>query len=182
MKESRFTNPEKWILYGIPFIFLAGSALHFAYDLFWNSPAVGMFSAVNESTWEHMKLALFPNVLWWWLYYPVSRSNYGIQGDRWFRGALCSLCCSLLLIPVLFYGYTGAFGGGNVVCDILIFLVAVSAGQVLGLHVYKFSAGGSLVMPILCTVFFIALFLVFTFSTPKFPLFMDPVNGVYGIG
>ena len=34
---------------------LAGSALHFLYDL-WPNPLTAVFAPVNESVWEHLKL------------------------------------------------------------------------------------------------------------------------------
>ena len=47
---------------GIAFIILLGSALHFTYELSGESPIVGVFSAVNESVWEHMKIAFSPQI------------------------------------------------------------------------------------------------------------------------
>ena len=48
-----------WQIGGLVFTLLVGSLLHFLYD--WtNSPVVAVFSAVNESTWEHLKLLFFP--------------------------------------------------------------------------------------------------------------------------
>ena len=38
---------------------LAGSALHFLYDL-WPNPLTAVFAPVNESVWEHLKLLFFP--------------------------------------------------------------------------------------------------------------------------
>jgi hypothetical protein len=47
-------------LVGIVFIIFLGSALHFTFEWSGNQPAVGIFSAVNESVWEHLKLAFWP--------------------------------------------------------------------------------------------------------------------------
>ncbi len=44
-------------LIGVVFIIFLGSALHFTFALSGNQPIVGAFSAVNESVWEHLKLA-----------------------------------------------------------------------------------------------------------------------------
>ena len=38
---------------------LAGSALHFLYDL-WPNPLTAVFAPVNESVWEHLKLLYWP--------------------------------------------------------------------------------------------------------------------------
>ena len=40
-----------------------GTLDHFAYDWSGKSLPVGAFCAVNESTWEHMKLLFFPVLL-----------------------------------------------------------------------------------------------------------------------
>ena len=40
-----------------------GTLGHFAYDWSGKSLPVGAFCAVNESTWEHMKLLFFPVLL-----------------------------------------------------------------------------------------------------------------------
>jgi len=58
------TKILKLELIGAIFIILLGSLLHFTFEWsnkFW---LVGIFSAVNESAWEHLKLAVIPALLW----------------------------------------------------------------------------------------------------------------------
>ena len=45
-------------------ISIIGTLLHFMYDITNHNKTVGLFSAVNESTWEHIKIALTPTLLW----------------------------------------------------------------------------------------------------------------------
>ena len=40
-----------------------GTLFHFVYEFSGNNTFVGMFAAVNESTWEHLKLLLTPAFL-----------------------------------------------------------------------------------------------------------------------
>jgi len=49
-------------LLGIVFIVLVGSALHFTFELSGDNPLVGVFSAVNESVWEHLKLGFLASI------------------------------------------------------------------------------------------------------------------------
>ena len=44
------------------FIIIAaiGALLHFTYEWSNNNSLIATFSTVNESTWEHLKLAFFP--------------------------------------------------------------------------------------------------------------------------
>ena len=53
-----------WEVLGLIFVLAAGNLLHFVYDWSGQSPVVGALAAVNESTWEHMKLLTTPWVLW----------------------------------------------------------------------------------------------------------------------
>ena len=50
-------------LAGIVFIIFLGSLLHFTFEFSGGNPVVGVFSAVNESIWEHLKLAFWPTIL-----------------------------------------------------------------------------------------------------------------------
>ena len=45
------------------FILILGTILHFTFTFSNNNPIVGIFSAVNESTWKHLKLLFFPMLI-----------------------------------------------------------------------------------------------------------------------
>ena len=51
-------------LISIIVISLVGTLLHFLYDISKHNKFVGIFAAVNESTWEHIKIALTPTFIW----------------------------------------------------------------------------------------------------------------------
>ncbi len=178
---KKMSNPQKCILYAIPILFIFGSLLHFTFDLSGKMPWVGIFSAVNESVWEHMKLAVFPILIWWGLYYLVNKTNYGIDGNRWAAGCLTSLLVSIFTVPLLFYFYTNAFGIENMWVDIVIFLIAVALGQLMGLHIYSRTKGINMYVIMVIIAFTLALFIIFTYSAPNLPIFMDSTTGTYGI-
>ena len=48
---------------GVIFTIILGTILHFTYNWSNKNLLVGSFSAVNESTWEHLKLLFFPMLL-----------------------------------------------------------------------------------------------------------------------
>ena len=61
------------------FICIIGTLLHFTYELSNNNIFVGFFSAVNESTWEHLKLIFFPmliSTIIGFLYFKNKYKNY----------------------------------------------------------------------------------------------------------
>ena len=102
MKASLST----WQVAGFGFTGALGTLLHFLYDWTGQSPWVAAFSAVNESTWEHMKLLFFPMLI------------FSLVESRFVKKAYPSFWCvklagtllGLVLIPVLYYTYTGALG------------------------------------------------------------------------
>ena len=50
-------------LAGIVFIIILGSILHFTFEWSGSQAVVGVFSAVNESVWEHLKLGFWPAIV-----------------------------------------------------------------------------------------------------------------------
>ncbi|MFR7742268.1 MAG: DUF6512 family protein [Acutalibacteraceae bacterium] len=73
---------------------LAGSALHFLYDL-WPNPLTVVFAPVNESVWEHLKL----------LYWPLLAAAFVLTKDEADgRKSWCGLLAGLLGAPLLSSG------------------------------------------------------------------------------
>lgn len=179
MTSKSCLSPEKWILTGIPVLFLSGSLIHFLYDLTGQSTLAALFAPVNESVWEHSKLILWPVILWWPGYYYFCKRP--ADAGRWFGGALVSLLTALALMPMLYYFYTGAFGREFLWADILILLACLAAGQFLGLHIYRRSGGISPCVVLTVIAAIVLVFLAFTFFPPHFPWFQDPLSGRYGI-
>jgi len=53
----------KFQIFSAIFAIILGTILHFTYEWSGGNAFVGTFSSVNESTWEHLKLAFFPMLL-----------------------------------------------------------------------------------------------------------------------
>lgn len=169
------------ILLGSIPIFLLGSLNHFLYDLLGKNIIVGLFVAVNESIWEHMKLVILPMVIWWTISYFLIKKRCNIDINKWFTSGLVSMIVALTIIPFLFYFYTNAFGVKSVVIDISIFLVAVFLGQLIAIHFYKHSKGMNWFIVFCVFLIVILIFMVFTLYPPKIPIFKDSVTEMYGI-
>jgi hypothetical protein len=181
MNSKNLARPEKWIIMGIPVLFVIGAIVHFVYNLFGKCPVVGLFAPVNESIWEHSKMVLWPVILWWSIYYCCRGKQYNIDKNRWFGGALVALILALVTMPLLYYFYTGAFGVELLWVDAFILLLALIFGQLLGLHIYRYSKGLNVKLVLIIFVVIILLFMLFTFFSPQLPLFQDGVTGGYGI-
>ena len=186
MTKQKLTKPQKWIIIGIPALFLLGAVFHFLYDFTGKISWIGIFSPVNESIWEHMKMSLFPVMGWWGIYFMIKNKEHQINKNVWFTSALLSLVVTLLTMPLVFYFYRGAFGieGPSLftlIFDIFILLLSVTCGQLSGFHFYKYSKGINFIFAIILILFIMVSFVIFTFFPPRLPIFYDTLNKNYGI-
>lgn len=147
---------------------LAGVCLHFVYDAFPNV-VTALFSPVNESIWEHLKLIHWP-------YLAAMVLATGKAG----RGRRSCWLFSLLVISVAMlaagYVYHISLGGDSVAFDIGLYIVLMAVGFRLPTKL-KNCAGRS------APVFFLTVLLgfcilLFTFLPPDRILFAD-LSGVH---
>lgn len=181
MKYGSMTDPEKWIIKGIPALFVAGSVTHFVYEFTGSNYLAGLITAVNESVWEHTKMIVWPFILWWFIYYVWKGKSHSINSRKWFSSCLVSIITGIVVIPLLFYFYTEAFGAEIVWIDILILLVADIIAQLIGLHYYRHGRGYNSKLIIVLILAVAVVYMLFTRFTPHIPMFQDSVNGTYGI-
>lgn len=164
---------------GTFFIIILGSALHFTFEISGRLPFVGAFSAVNESIWEHLKLAFFPSLFWLLIeYLPLKK-----QANNFFIAKMMGTYLMVMIIPIVFYSYTAFTGESLFAIDISTFMVAVIVGQILS---YKLLIRKQLNQNLnkIAAVAIIVLalaFIIFTFYPPNIEPFRDSGTGKYGI-
>ena len=175
-KSKTFRNYE---MCGAVFVSIAASVLHFLYE--WSGEEVwaSLFSAVNESVWEHMKIFSLPYVVWAFVELCCIR----IPFKRFVSGKVLSLYFMLIAMPVLFYAYSGILGKNIAVVDII-------SGFVITAITFIFSYKMIVKAPFIDKYFVLSIFLIviyyftigyFSFLPPKINLFKDPVSGNYGL-
>ena len=169
---------RRWEIVGFIATGLFGTLLHFVYEWTGGNRVIAVFSAVNESTWEHMKLLAVPWVLW------TIAECIGLRSLRPAGPRAAGLLAGLAAIPLLFYGYVGVIGFHVAVVDVLIFQAAVLLAFWVSTALQKrgtltapvWQAAGVLVLAAVS-----AAFVVWTASPPELPVFIDPTNGTRGI-
>lgn len=168
-----------WEGIGVVFILGIGAVLHFLFAWSGNSPLVAPFAAINESVWEHLKMAFWPACVWALL----ERGPLNSRVNNFPLAKTTSVILMPLIIIGLFYGYTGILGENVLFLDITIFVVAVVAGQYVSFRLLtgdERSPALNLIAPIAIIVLAI-LFIVFTFSPPQATLFQDSITGRFGM-
>ena len=135
---------------------------------------VAPFSGVNESTWEHMKLLFWPLfffALVQWFFFREQKNYWCVK--------LAEILLGLLLIPVMFYTYNGAFGKSPDWVNIAIFYVSTAVVFLFERWAFKRDwvqcKHPGIAIAVICLIG--VLFVVFTFEPPGIPLFWDPLAG-----
>ena len=165
------------MIFSIIIISLIGTFAHFLYDLTNHNKVVGLFMAVNESTWEHIKIALTPTFLWS-LY---DGFVYGVN-DNYFLAKLLSLLVLIIVIPFVFYTYKFFLKKSILVIDIVLFYVSIILSQMMFYYVIDLESLGFIVSYLSCIGVFIlfGFYMVLTLLPIKSFLFKDPISNKYG--
>ena len=160
-----------YILGGILFVLVFGTLSHFVYEWSGNNTFLGLFFPVNESTWEHMKLVFFPMLV-----YGIFMKQRLQQEYPCILSALpAGILTGSLLIPVIFYTYSGIIGQNFLPADIAVFIISVLLAFLV-IYQLTLSCSYFFVSAILWTVVFLftLCFFIFTYTPPDIGLFINP--------
>lgn len=167
-----------FFLAGPIFTLIAGTLLHFVHDWF-PSNLTAVFSAVNESTWEHSRLVSVPMLLASLWEYPLCPNR-----ERFWLAKALGCWTGVLAVPTLFYTYSGIAGGNVLWADIAVFAVSVLLGYAVFFRLLRADWTERPALRALGVVLFVLLAVLdvwWTFAPPHIALFRDPTNGLYGI-
>jgi hypothetical protein len=167
-------------LIGAVVMIFLGSALHFAFGWAGNWRPLALVAAVNESIWEHLKLAFWPGVLWGAVMRPPTEAS---RTDALAAKGI-SLLVTAALIVAIFTSYTAILGHNLLPLDIGTFFVAILVGQVLCAwlltrrtrwrHAILWSGLALLALQLVA-------YSLFTFLPPDHWLFIEARSGLRGI-
>ena len=163
----------KFQIFSVIFTWIFGTLLHFTYEWSNENIIVAAFSAVNDSTWEHLTLLFFPRLI------TTVIGYFDLSPKDEYKNFLCAktigILAALSFVVVFFYTYTGIIGTNFAVLDIGSFFVGVFLGEFVA---YKMTLsmkccnklGAVIVLTIL-----LLCFITFTFNAPSIGLFRNPV-------
>ncbi len=168
---SKIMNILKhYTIKGIIFVLITGTISHFIYEWSGNNSVLGLFFPINESIWEHMKLCFFPILLYSFYMNNKLKTEYPCVTSSLLFGVLFGT----LLIPVIYYTYSGILGYHNMVLDIATFIVSVLLAFLV---IYRLTLSCSVTayqeQLKLLVIFFAVCFFVFTFYPPNIGIFID---------
>ena len=169
---------KTWQIITVIICFILGILLHFTYEWSGENILIGIFSAVNESTWEHLKLAFYPMVI-------MAIIGYFIIGDRsenyWFAQTL-GIVTALIFIISFFYTYRGIIGINIDWLNIGSFIIAIFLGEYITYRILISNKNyNAEEVSVIFLIILLFSFILYTFTPPQIPFFEDPISGSFGI-
>ena len=166
----------KYEIISLIIVSILGVFFHFTYDLSGQNYFVGLISATNESTWEHLKLLFFPVIF-------VSIFEYFALAYKNTNYFLKAKCCGILWgmtsIVVFFYTYNGVLGYNVDFLNILSYFIGVFVTYFISCKILIKGSGTQdlehgyryfLILILLTTAF-----ILFTYYPPDLGIFISPV-------
>lgn len=177
MNLENFIAVSLWMILPLGLI---GSLLHFLFDWTRHKRFAAILGAVNESYWEHIKIAFWPVFLLQVVLFAIG----GYQYPSFIPAATIALYSLPISMVGIVYLYKMLTKRNILWIDITVFFVIIALAQVLFTLVLR-DLNASMPTVVISAVFLVGIvvsFLVFTVRPPKEPdLFIDPINQHYGL-
>ena len=161
----------KRCLWGFIGITLIGMLLHNAYAWTRPFPLFALIAPVNESVWEHLKMAYWTVLISGMVQWRISKNRPANLAPSLAIGATFLV----LFIVIVFYSYTHFSGRSILWADISTFIAGAFLSQWLMCRLQKAE-----VMPgnvRMASVFYLAalalVFILFTYAPPEMEIFTD---------
>ena len=164
---------KRYTIIGIIFVLITGTLAHFVYEWTGSNTFIGFLFPINESIWEHMKLVFFPMLLYSFFMNTTLDSDYPCIASAATFGVLSGP----LLVPVIFYTYSGILGYMNEFLNIGTFVASVLLAFWV---IYKLAPSCKLApyestFKTLVLIMAISFF-IFTYMPPDIGIFAEPME------
>ena len=171
-------NIKKLKIISIILAFALCFPLHFLYDFF-PSFLTSIFSPVNESIWEHMKL-LFGSIIitgiFQKIFLIIKKEKINNICFSNFTAAFFSIPIFLIMFLPIYY-----IIGHNMIITLIIMFITISIAEIIS---YIIMTKKNFKLEDITILFAISVYIIFailTYYPLKNNLFIDPTNKLYGI-
>ena len=179
MHRNQNIHLKTYAILGFIFVAALGTLLHFTFEWSNQNRIVAFFSAVNESMWEHLKLLVFPFLI----YSALEYIKLGPLFDNYIIAKAFGLLGGILTMVTLYYTYSGIIGDHYLFMDIAISILGIIVSFSISCYIMNHRLlRASIFQPIgvILILLVIICFMWFTYFPPRINLFKDPPTGRYG--
>lgn len=157
-----------------------GTLLHFVYELSNNTYLIGIFTPVNESVFEHLKMIIYPIILVMGYEHIMFKGN-----SNYILAKVVSIITAMLVIITIFYTYTTFTNNSVIIIDIITYYVSIFIGELCSYKILKNKNNKDYGLlnkhSKIMLISLIWIFMFCTFYPPKLDIFRDPITNTYGI-
>lgn len=161
-------------------LFLIGSSMHFIYEWSRHNRKVAILGAVNESYWEHIKIAFWPV----FILYLVEFSLGGWKIHSFLPAKTIALYAIVIFMISSVFIYKHYTKRNILALDIGLFGLTIATAQIIGINLLR-DLSPSLLTTYISIFFLLTILLSFASFTLRPPLetdvFIDPTTGKYGL-
>ena len=164
-------------LIGFLYVSIFGALSHFFYEWSDFNKIIGILFPANESTWEHLKLAILPTILYF------AFGKIFIKNTNYLFALFITLLTPIIVIPILFYTYTAIIGHEILFVDISIFLISVCFAFFMCWLILSLKPLNKVynIVAIVGLLLILISYLTLTLYPPNFFIFKDFTNNTYGL-
>ena len=160
---------KKYYILSYILVSVLGVLLHFTYDWSGENKFVGLFSATNESMWEHLKLIFFPMlVLTIW---DLAKRRGKEEG--YLQARVLGILCGMATIVISFYTLWGVLGRLYDWLNISLYFIGVYVAFWKERKLIGTDTGISKINCIATLIFIAGLFFYLSFDAPDVGIFYD---------
>ena len=151
------------------FVCVLGVLLHFTYNWSGQNRIVGLFSAVNESTFQHMKLIFFPTLLL--TIWDILKGRFKEPG--FLQKRTMGLLYGMGTIILLFYSIWGILGTRYDWINISIFFLGVFISFYTENNWKKNTYPINILTSVMILIYLTIAFFMFTYNFTNIGIFFD---------
>ena len=152
-----------------------GTLLHFTYEWSGENRIVGLFSATNESVWEHLKLVFYPMLILAIVEYFVVKK----EANNYIEAKSLGIFLAIAFI-IVFSSLKVSFKCFVLfIIDILTFIISIILGEWVSYKLMIRKSESTTLSKILSSAiifYFLISFILFTYNPPNINLFKDPTQ------
>ena len=153
---------------GIPILIAMGSSFHFTFEWSGFFEPTAWLWAVNESPWEHMKLVLFPLLIYTLLTYKWTKE----EANNILFAKLVHYLIAFFWMEGIFYLYTWITGSHYLIVDIILFMIGTITGMLVSYKIMKKDPMGTInYIAAFALIFLIAVSVYWTYYPPEYHFF-----------
>lgn len=153
----------------IVFVVLLGLAVIFHYLYDWTDlRIISYFVPINESIWEHLKLAFYPGI-----FVLIIELFIVNNKKRLFISSMIALVLEMVFIIISYYTITGIIGRNIDAINIILMIIGIILYLYFRLFFYKIGLSDNLFLGFMIFIVLNMMFIIFTIKIPNIGIFIS---------